>query len=243
MSKTLDTRTILIVAASLSTLSVAKQKIIVQLLITAVSLMLILIGSEKGYVFARIKKRMKHLIPAVISLTFIQILFRREGNVLLQYSVLKITDLGVSYSIIIGLRLLNLILIAGLLFDIPSSNFMLAFKSWHFPYEISFLVTTVIRFIPDYFALFNAYQESLYLRNIDLKRLSLKNKMNVLISLLLPVLINNLNDVKFRAIALDLKGFRLYPQRTSLHEKKLTLPDYFIQITTLLTLGLAIFFI
>ena len=205
--------------------------------------MLILIGSEKGYVFARIKKRMKHLIPAVISLTFIQILFRREGNVLLQYSVLKITDLGVSYSIIIGLRLLNLILIAGLLFDIPSSNFMLAFKSWHFTYEISFLVTTVIRFIPDYFALFNAYQESLYLRNIDLKRLSLKNKMNVLISLLLPVLINNLNDVKFRAIALDLKGFRLYPQRTSLHEKKLTLPDYFIQITTLLTLGLAIFFI
>ncbi|MCB5230954.1 MAG: energy-coupling factor transporter transmembrane component T [Candidatus Cloacimonas sp.] len=243
MTSKLDTRTILIIAASLSTLSVAKQKIIVQVCITAIALTLILFASDRSSLFKKIKGRMKHLVPALLSIAVLQIFFRRGGEVLFSFYFIKVTDLGVTYAIVIALRLVNLIFIAGLLFGIPSSDYMLSFKAWKFPYEISFLVTTLIRFIPDYYTLFAAYQETLYLRDIDLKKLSIKNKLNVLIALLIPVLVNNLNDVKYRAIALDLKGFRLYRERTSLYERKLTLFDYIVQITVLSALISVIIFV
>lgn len=234
MNRILNTRTVLIIAIALSSIAVLRQNLSTQLIVTAVALILLLLQRERQTLYNRLFGRVKHLGIAIMTIMILQILFRREGDVLAEFLMIRITVPGIINGLSVGMRLLNLILIAGLLFDISSSEYMLAFKAWKIPFEISFLVTTVIRFIPDYYRLFLAYKETLYLRNIDLKALSIRSKLSALVSLLIPALTTNLAEVRYRAIALDLKGFRHTAKRTHLYEAKLSIHDYLIQLLTLL---------
>lgn len=239
----INSRTVLIITVSLSTISVIRQSLYIQGAVTIVTLMLIIMQQARQVMLLRVFGRLKHLWIAVFSILILQIVFRQGGDVYFSFYLIKITETGVFYGISVALRLINLILISGLLFNIPSSEYMLAFKAWRFPYEISFLITTVIRFIPDYYRMFLSYKESFYLRNIELKRLSLHNKLKAIIMLLLTVLADNLADVKKRAIALELRAFRLYPARTYLYSSKLKLHDYLIQIIAFVSLLLMLFFL
>jgi len=232
--KFLNTRTILTICILLSSIAVIKQNINTQISVMITATMLVILHSERAMLFEKLLGKFKHLWIAILSIAVIQIIFRREGNILLSFNFLKITDIGLFYGITVSLRLTNLILISGLLFSISSTDYMLAFKAWHFPFEISFLITSVIRFIPDYYKLFLAYRETLYLRNIDLKRLTIRNKLLAIVSLLMPVLTTNLAEVKSRAIALDLKGFRLFKKRTYLYESKLKIQDYIFQVVAIM---------
>jgi len=233
MKSTLNTRTIIIIALALSSMVVIRQNITTQIGVIVIALILLALQNDRRAIFTRLTGRLKHFWIAFLAIMILQILFRRDGEIIFQFHILKITETGIYYGITVALRLINLILIAGLLFRISSAEYMLAFKAWHIPFEISFLITTVIRFIPDYYRLFIAYRETLYLRNIEIKKLSIKNKLSVLVALLIPVLTANLADVKTRSVALDLKGFRLYPQRTYLHETRLKAHDYLIQLLTM----------
>lgn len=234
MKRTVNTRTILIIAIALSSIVVIRQNIRTQLLVSVLTALLISVRSDTRSILYKVFGRLKHFWLAILIIILIQIIFRRGGNVLTEFYLLKITDVGLFYGLSVALRLINLILIAGLLFNISSSEYLLAFKAWRVPYEISFLITTVIRFIPDYYRLFIAYRETMYLRNVNIRKLSVKNKLSALVALLIPVLTANLHEVKYRAIALDLKGFRLYPKRTYLYEAKLQSLDYLIQFLTLI---------
>ena len=242
MKRIINTRTILILAIALSSIAVLRQNIRTQLLLSGITLILVLLQEGRKELFRKIFGRLKHLWYAIMTIVILQVIFRREGDPLISFYFLKVTDTGILYGLSVGMRLINLILVAGLLFNISSSAYMLAFKAWKVPFEISFLITTVIRFIPDYYKLFIAYRETMYLRNITLRKLSIKSKLTALISLLIPALTTNLAEVKFRAIALDLKGFRYAPHRTCLHESRLKFIDYLIQIFTLIGFIYLMFF-
>jgi energy-coupling factor transport system permease protein len=243
MTRFINTRTVIIISVALSSIAVFRQNIGAQLFVMGSALLLLLLQNERKLLFAKLAGRFRHFWQAILIIAVIQIVFRREGDVLWSLYLFRITDAGVFFGITVAMRLINLILVAGLLFSISSADYLLAFKAWRFPYEISFLITTVIRFIPDYYRLFIAYRETIYLRNINLKKLSVKNKLSVLISMLIPVLTTNLTEVKYRAIALDLKGFRLYPHRTYLYDKKLGTADYLLQFSAVAVFVVVIFFL
>jgi len=57
----------------------------------------------------------------------LQVLFRQDGIVLWQWSFIKITQTGLEYGLITVFRLLLIILIAGMLFDISFYDFLIAF--------------------------------------------------------------------------------------------------------------------
>ena len=232
----LDVRTILVIVISLSTIAVIKQGVTTQLLISITTLILLILKSRSLSITIGLLKRLKRLWAAVVTVMAFQILFRRGGEVIFTLFLFSFTEVGVSYALSVGLRLINIALIAGLLFGISTSEYLLAFKSWRLPYEISFIITSVIRFIPDFFDLYNLYQESLYLRGISFKRLNLKQKLKGGVTLLTAALVQALNDVNSRAIALELKGFRRYPNRTYLREKALNTQDHIVQILAVLTL-------
>ncbi|MBW6515008.1 MAG: energy-coupling factor transporter transmembrane protein EcfT [Candidatus Cloacimonetes bacterium] len=243
MHRLINVRTILLTALTLSSIAVFRQNILTQLMVAFIAILLLMLQRDRRSLFGKLIGRIRHFWFAIVAIIILQILFRQDGAVYLSIWFVKVTDVGVMYGLSVGMRLINLILIAGLLFNISSSEYMLAFKAWRIPYEISFLVTTVIRFIPDYYRLFIAYRETMYLRNINLKELSIRNKLSALVSLLIPALTTNLADVKYRAIALDLKGFRYSKQRTNLYESKLKAHDYLIQFITLAGFVLLIVFI
>lgn len=234
MNKLINLRTLLIITICFSTIAVIRQTISTQLIVMGVALLLLLINAQRKLLFSRIFGRFRHLWIAVLSIFILQALFRRGGEDIIGYGILRITEEGLFYGITVSLRLINLILISGLLFSIPSSDYLLAFSAWKIPYEISFLITTVIRFIPDYYKVFIAYRENLYLRNVNIKKLKLKAKFVALLSLLIPVLTSSLSEVKYRAVALDMKCFRLHKDRTYLYESRLKAVDYLLQALCLI---------
>jgi len=174
---------------------------------------------------------MKLILRVVITLMIFQILFRHGGETIWQFGIIKITSLGVNYGVSSSLRLILIVLIAGLLLDIPYYDYILAFRSWKIPYEISFLVASVIHFIPIFHKQFIISQEALNLRGIEISKSPLLKRFKIYSALVFPVIARAISEVKYRSISLELRAFRLYPERTYLYRARLKWYDFVVQIS------------
>ncbi len=239
----LNLRTILILVIMITSLSVIYQDILTQLVLIVFSLILLLLIQPSKKKFYRLLHRLKNLAKIVLTLMIFQILFRHEGNILWEYGIIKITSVGLNYGVASSLRFFLIILIAGLLFDIPFYDYLLAFRAWKFPYEISFLVSSVIHFIPIFTNQFKRSREALQLRGIDLGKLPVRKRTKAYMSLIFPVVAKAIAEVRYRSISLELRAFRLYTERTYIYKLKLRWFDYLIQIGALVCFFVIIYLI
>lgn len=232
----INLRTLLIIIILLTTISLIFQDLLVQLYLLLITLGFLLLSPQRSNSFPRLFHRFRKLLKLFISLLLVQIVFRNDGHVYWQWGILQITSEGVQYGLISTLRITLIILLAALIFQRPFYDYLLAFHSWRFPYEISFLIASVINFIPTYSDQFINIKENLYLRGIQFSKLPLNQRFQAVSKLIFPVLSRALLQVRNRAIALELKGFRLYKNRTFIHEHKLTVWDWLIQLSCLVLL-------
>ena len=230
-SMLLNLRTIIVIVSAITTLSVVHNTILMQVSLLLFSIFLLLIIQPSKHRFYRLMHRMKMIIKIIITLMIFQILFRHGGEIIWQFGIIKITSLGLNYGISSSLRLMLIVLIAGLLLDIPYYDYILAFRSWKFPYEISFLVASVIHFIPIFQKQFTISQEALNLRGIDISKTPLIKRFKIYSALVFPVIARAISEVKYRSISLELRAFRLYPERTFLYQSKLKWFDIVVQIS------------
>jgi len=231
----MNLRTLLVIVLVITSLSVIYQDLITQTCLIGLALILIGFFSHSRHNLMRIWHRLRRIGKLILTLMIFQILFRNEGDSLFQYGIINITTGGIEYGVISSMRFTLIILIAGLLFDVPYSKYLLAFRAWRFPYELSFLIASVIHFIPLFSAEFNRSLEALALRGIELNKIPLLQRIRSYNTLLFPVIARAINDVKSRTISLELRGFRLYPERTSLHKDKLAKRDILVQGLALLS--------
>lgn len=211
------------------------------LLILFTGFLYLLTGMTKSK-FSRTYHRLKSIGKIILTVMIFQILFRQEGDIYWQYGIIKITSIGVNYGVVSSLRFFLIILIAGLLFDFPYYDYLLSFRSWKIPYEISFMVASMIHFIPIFSKQFKTSIEALNLRGISIKKVPLLKRFRMFAILVFPVVAKAISNVKYRSISLELRGFRLYKERTYLYESKLNLYDYIIQITGILFFLLIVIF-
>ncbi len=226
----LNLRTIIIIVSAITSLSVVYNTILMQVALLIFSIFLLLIIKPSKHRFHRLLHRMKILLKIIIMLMIFQILFRHGGETIWQFGIIKITSLGLNYGVSSSLRLMLIILIAGLLLDIPYYDYILAFRSWKIPYEISFLVASVIHFIPIFHKQFVTCREALNLRGIEISKSSLFVRFKIFSALLFPVIARAVSEVKYRSISLELRAFRLYPERTYIYNAKLSWFDLTVQI-------------
>jgi len=229
-------RTLLIIIVLLTTISLLFQNLYIQLYLVFIIGGLILLSPHRSKSMMRLLHRFRGLLKLFVTLLLVQIIFRNSGQVYWQWGIIKITSEGLQYGLISTLRITLIIMLAALLFQRPFYEYLLAFHSWKFPYEISFLIASVINFIPTYSAQFRNIKENLYLRSISFKKLTLLQRFRAVSILIFPVLSRALLQVQDRAIALELKGFRLYPNRTFINEQKLNTWDWLIQLSCVLVL-------
>ncbi len=228
--KNLNIRTILILVVLISTLSVMYQEVFTQLVLIFLVILMIFAKNISQEAKKKTIKRLKNIGRIILTVMVFQIVFRQEGIPIISVGGFGITDVGIKYGFSSSLRFLVIILIATLLFDYPYKDYLIALRAWKFPYEISFLIASVIHFIPIFSQEFNNTLEALHLRGIELKKLSIINRFRAFITLIFPTIARALNDIQYRAIALDLRAFRLKKCRTSLHDDKLAYYDIIIQI-------------
>ena len=144
----LDLRTILVIVMVITSLSVIFQNLLMQTALIFVSIILLLLINPGKKKFTRIMHRLKNILKIVLTLMVFQILFRQEGEIFWQWKIIKITSSGLNYGIISSLRFFLIIIISGLLIDISFDKYLLALRGWKISYEISFIIASVIHFIP-----------------------------------------------------------------------------------------------
>lgn len=239
----MNARTYLIISIIISTLSVILHRIEYQLILFGVCILLVLLLNPSKRRFVLLWKRLRFLLILILFLFVMQLLFRQSGSVLFHWKFITIYSEGVLIALIVSIRLLILLLVVSLLFDIPFYNFVLALRDWKLPYEICLMIASTFSFLRLFEKQFKIMKDQLKIREISFRKIPIFRKSRAFSTIVFPVLAQAMHTVRYRAIALDLKGFRLHPTRTDYISHKLKWVDYVIQVLAFLVFIITMYFI
>lgn len=234
----IDPRTKLIQVLILSTLALIYNEISILLIILFTA---IIIGFINNVNFISIISRLKKLLKIIFMIALIQSLLTNMGNPLLKIGKLMVfTDYGIIKALEFILRMGIIIVSAAIITTSSSREIIQGLIQWKCPYEIAFMVSVAIRFLPIFKEEMTDMITAIQLRGIDLKKVKFDKKLQVYKYILTPITVNSVMKAKELAAAMEMRGFRAYPKRTSYMVLKMQTFDY---ILLGLSIGAAILFI
>ena len=152
------------------------------------------------------------LSKLAIILFIVQILFIRDGNILLQlpFNIL-ITDAGLSFSLLFCLRFIAATMPLVLMLSVTQMSDLtnVLVSKLGIPYKYTFVLTTAIRFIPIFSAEMTNIMEAQIARGVDFDTRNFFKKIRLLLPLCVPLLISSVKRIDSGAIAAELRGFNL----------------------------------
>lgn len=235
----LDPRTKLVIVLVLSTLALVYNniKVLAMILFSSVAIALVM-NSKLMPIFNRIKK----LIGVMIAISFVQSIFIRTGVPLIKFNeIILLTDYGLIKSMEFILRLAIIIVSAAIITTSTYREIIQGLVQWHCPYEISFMSSIAIRFLPIFKEEMTDMVTAIQLRGIDLKNVKLREKLNIYRYILMPIVINSVLKAKELSAAMEMRGFRAYPKRTSYKLLEMKIIDFFIIAISFILLLMIIF--
>lgn len=226
-----DPRTKLLQVLILSTFALIYNKVSILSLILFASIVIALLHNVN---LISIIVRLKKLLKFIILIALLQSLLSRTGNPILEIgSFTLLTDYGVFKSLEFILRLSIIIVSAAIITTSSSREIIQGLIQWHCPYEIAFMVSVAIRFLPIFKEEMTDMITAIQLRGIDLNKVKFNKKILVYKYILTPITINSVIKAKELSAAMEMRGFRAYPKRTSYMILKMNAFDY-------VTIGLSI---
>ncbi|MGM0367698.1 MAG: energy-coupling factor transporter transmembrane component T family protein [Actinomycetota bacterium] len=113
------------------------------------------------------------------------------------------------------------------------------------PYEIAFMVSVAIRFLPIFINEFRDTVTAIQLRGVDIERIPFGRKLRMYYYIFNPILINSIKKAHKLSLAMEMRAFRAYPKRSSYLVLKMRARDYIITwLSILFTAGfIAIFYL
>ena len=179
----------------------------------------------------RVFFRAKWLLWFFVLMAIIQSVFNPEGGVVLAVCFLC--------------RMAVIIFSAGIMAEAGSRAMIQGLIAIKVPYEIAFMTTCALSFLPMIAADMRDSLTALELRGVEIKKLSLKRKVRVYTYLVIPVLEGIVVKAKELSCAMEMRAFRAYNKRTSYVILSLTAKDYAIMAFSLAAFaaGLVVYFI
>ena len=209
----LDPRTKLLFVCLLTSLAVIKVDI-VHLVITLIFTCLVAVLVKHKIIRSLIK--MRRLLSSFLVIFILQCLFNKSGEpLILLGDYVLITHGGVEKGIQFILRMFIIILCAGILSTSNSREVIQGLIQLKIPYELAFMVTIAMSFIPMLGQEIRDTMTALNLRGVNLKKISLRKKIDTFTYLFFPIIMNSLEQTKGLSISLELRGFRQNKNRTS----------------------------
>jgi len=180
-------------------------------------------GVKPGVIWVKLRS----LFGLIIMLFILQCVFNRGGQPLLELSGLTIvTDSGFDTATIVSLRLLIIILGALVVVMGDTRDFLLALTECKVPYEIAFMVLAALRFLP---ILREEAQDVLcaaQMRGLKIKKAGFHKKAGAYISVVIPVVAGAIRRAEQLSIAMETRGFRAFPRRTSMRRLCMRTADW-----------------
>ncbi len=225
----LDPRTKLVIIICITTLALIYNTPGRLLLLFALTITLILLFRID---LAGIWNSLKKLLPLLLTLFLVQVIFLRSGPALVSVgSAPLITSNGLAAGTSVMLRLGIVCFAAVLLASSTNSrDFVLGLAQWKIPYEIAFMVSVAIRFLPVLREEMSNIITAVQLRGVELKRVPWPGKIKLYCSLFFPLVYGTILKAQQLSLAMEARCFRIYPQRTYLRQLRLTCLDYCVMV-------------
>lgn len=230
--RSLDPRTKLIIVMAISSLSVFIRDL---RYLTCILFAAIIISQiMKSQVFVVLKK-LRRLLGVFIAMILIQSLFIKGGNpVLAIWNITILTDIGIFRALEFIIRISIILVSATLLMTSTSREILQGLIEWKIPYEIAFMVSVGIRFLPMLREELEDTLTAIQLRGIDMEKLTFKKKVEIYSYIFTPVVAGAVLKSQKLAIAMECRGFRALPKRTSYLKLRMKTRDYIISAVSII---------
>ena len=214
----MDPRTKFFVSICLTMISLLTTNLPVLIFLLLLSAIICVIGKE-GRKFVDL---IVSVIPIFVIILVINFLF--TGDIL--------------NSVIISLRFLAMMggFTLFFIFTAPE-DFVLMMEATHIPTSISFCFSLALRFIPLMAHEAERVIDAQRSRGLNLETRNPIRKLKALVPIFIPLIILSIRRSIEVAEALELRGFDVKAQRSSVREIKMRTSDYFIVFFSLLALG------
>lgn len=227
----LDPRTKILIVLCLSSLGVFIRKIDMLAFVLFISLIIALL--LKSNLFSIIKK-LKKVLYLIIFIAIIQSIFTPTGKPIINIGNFSLLTLeGLEKGIQFVLRMGVIIVSATILATSNSRDIVQGLIQWKIPYEISFMVSVGIRFLPMLTEEIKDSVNAIQLRGIELEKIPFKRKLKMYSYIFTPIVSSSILKAQNLSVAMEARAFRAFPQRTSYRVLKMTFIDYAIIIFSL----------
>ncbi len=227
----IDPRTKLVIVICLSSLALVYNTPGQLLSVLAATVILLVIFN---FNMAAIWGYLKPFFFLMLFLFLIQSIFSPGKEVLLAVgSVPLITAEGITAGASVVLRIIVVIAAAMLLTTFSSRDFILSLVQCKIPYELAFMVSISLRFLPILKDELINVVTAVQLRGVELKKVPWGRKLAMYRCLVLPVVFSALLKAQQLAVAMEARGFRAYPQRTYLRQLSFYWVDYAVMLVFL----------
>ncbi len=125
-----------------------------------------------------------------------------------------ITAEGLLSGASVVLRIMVVTASAMLLTTFNSRDFILGLVQWRIPYELVFMVSIALRFLPVFRDEFVNVIRAIQLRGVELKKIPWGKKIALYRRLLFPAIYRAMLKGEKLAVVMESRGFRAYPRRT-----------------------------
>lgn len=234
-----DPRSKLILVITLSSLGVYLKDLTLLSLLTLLGLLTAKFLNAK---LIRAFRKIKALMIMILFVAVLQSIFSQEGKVLLDiFDISLITTGGLSKGIEFILRMTVIVISATIITTSSSREMVQGLVQLKVPYELAFLVSLGIRFLPMLTEQIKDSFTALKLRGIVFKELTMKKKLTIISYLFLPVIASTVKKAEKIALSMETKGFRAKENRTSLLILKFSKADNFLIAFSILIMFIFIY--
>lgn len=224
----LDPRTKMVIVICLSSLALMYNTPGQLLLVFMVTMILLFIFR---FNLKAISGYLKPFLSLMLILFVVQSIFSPGGKVLLAAGTVPlITTEGLILGTSVVLRIVVITTAAMLFTTFSSRDFVLGLVQWKIPYELAFMVSIALRFLPVFRdELINAVT-AVQLRGVELKKVPWGQKIAMYRRLMFPVVYTTMLKAEQLAVSIESRGFRAYPTRTYLRRLDFYWADYVVML-------------
>lgn len=240
LSKNLDPRSKLVIVLCLSSMGVFIHDIYI---LTGVLILSIVSALALGSNLISVAVKMKRILMLLAAIALIQSIFSPSGRVLVSlWGLSIITSGGLEKGLLLMLRMSIIVVSAAIMTTSRSREIVQGLVQWKIPYEIAFMVSVGIRFLPLLSDEMRDTLTAIQLRGIELKKVPAGKRIKIYSYVFMPVVIGAIIKSQELSTAMEMKAFRAFPKRTSYMVLKMNFKDYVV-ISISLVLSAAVLII
>ena len=189
--------------------------------------------------YIRLYKRLRRILYLFLVIIVIQSIFIKDGTALFKIGQLTlITDIGLQRGMAYLFRVLIIILSGAIISTSNMRDLLQGFYQLHLPYDVAFMVSIGIKFLPLLMEEIQNAFTSIQLRGINIRQLKLSKRIEIISYLFMPTIVSTLVRAQKLAHSVEARGFRVNKKRTSIRQLKYSKKDFWFFGSTIVVFGL-----